>query len=926
MDKNSDNSIRDLLERELDHYSRNLHGFISTLALDPAVNKKPEKILALAKHQKDPFKKIMLGLLGTRILYQNARLDEAVSNALAIAENEKVDPSPRSYAYAMLADIFAKRNDFITAEKYGKTALGLAGKIEDDIFIFVLNNIGILHYYQERFALAFEYYETCAKVAERIGGSSQYIGVLVNSALALEFLGRDKEALERLFKVKRLAEEKGDKKSAAFVRNFLGVHYTNAGEYESAVPNLLEAVRLFDEMGMKLKLAECYYEMFRAYHGLKDAANALQYGQKAATLAEETGQKYILPQCYAAIAAAYASMKDPRAEENFRTCLKLFETLHLETDIVGIESAYLEYGKYLIDRDADKAAAYILRAVKILEKRSPTTWVKKTLSDARAIFAKIGKTPRPEDEAEVEKHKGLTVDFRKILEISKAINSETRTRNVLELVLDAALGLSGAERGLVALLEEGKRHYAVQRNIFRPVEQEPDFSAMDAVAARVLSSGKPLLAGSVLHSDAYKQAVPSAPDSIKAVFAFPLVLGTEAIGCIYLDSRFIAMELAGNTLDLLGALAEQATVAINKARLYDRVLELTEKLERKVERQSVELEATRRDLEIKRLALEERHSYSNIIGKSAPMRDVFDLLDKYVRTDLPVCIYGESGTGKELVARAIHYNGTRKKAHFVAINCAAIPETLLESELFGYEKGAFTGADGRKEGLFETASGGTLFLDEIGGMSPNMQQKILRVIQEKEVRRLGSGKNIPTDVRLIFASNKDLRDLVTKGLFREDLYYRINVLSLSLPPLRKRVEDIPLLFGHFWEKITGNRISGSTEGAGEVLRLFMNYDWPGNIRELENEVNRLAVLGGGALDVKYVSRNIAETARPAAGAEPLAGGDVSLPDMQRRMVVAALKKARGNKSKAAKLLGIPRTTVKYKMERFGITMKEIFAD
>ncbi len=255
------------------------------------------------------------------------------------------------------------------------------------------------------------------------------------------------------------------------------------------------------------------------------------------------------------------------------------------------------------------------------------------------------------------------------------------------------------------------------------------------------------------------------------------------------------------------------------------------------------LEKKALELENRRLKqqLGERFSFKRLIGKSDAITRLISLLEKIAPSDANVLISGESGTGKELVAQALHYNSSRKKHPFVPINCGAIPENLLESELFGHEKGAFTGADRRKEGLFESANKGTLFLDEIGELPMEMQVKLLRVLQEREFRRVGGTQNLPLDIRLIAATNQDLVEMVEQGRFREDLYYRLNVVSVELPPLRTRTDDILTLINHFYHQLTGRN---EYRVEKEALDLLLNYHWPGNIRELENLVERSLVLSG----------------------------------------------------------------------------------
>ncbi len=306
----------------------------------------------------------------------------------------------------------------------------------------------------------------------------------------------------------------------------------------------------------------------------------------------------------------------------------------------------------------------------------------------------------------------------------------------------------------------------------------------------------------------------------------------------------------------------------------------------------------------------ERERFGELVGRSEAMRHVFELVEKVAPSDATVLILGETGTGKELVARAIHERSGRSKKAFVAINCAAITETLLESELFGYERGAFTGADRRKPGMFELADGGTLFLDEIAEMPPALQSKLLRVLQEKVVYHLGGTNPIPVDVRIIAATNKDLKKLVDEGKFREDLYYRLAVFPIKLPPLRERREDIPLLIENYFRKR-----GVVAKVSDEAMEMLMDYDYPGNVRELENILERALILAGMKtitpehlpdLEVSRVEESVPEP------------GETTLEELEKKMLLAALEKAGGNKSKAARMLGITRRMIYTRLKKYGI--------
>jgi DNA-binding NtrC family response regulator len=322
-----------------------------------------------------------------------------------------------------------------------------------------------------------------------------------------------------------------------------------------------------------------------------------------------------------------------------------------------------------------------------------------------------------------------------------------------------------------------------------------------------------------------------------------------------------------------------------------------------------------------RSQLEERYQFGGILGRSQPMQALFQLLETVARSSSTILITGETGTGKEVVARAIHHNSDRKAHRFVALNCSAIPETLLEAELFGHVRGAFTGAVGSREGRFEQAHKGTLFLDEVGTMSVGLQMKLLRVLQERSFERVGDNQTIKVDVRVIAATNSTLSRMVAEGTFREDLYYRLNVIPLELPPLRDRRDDIPVLAKHFLEKFAPG---GDVQISQSAMRALMAYTWPGNVRQLENALERAVALGAGRREID--SADLPPELQPRATALPSAfvelpeeGIDLPgyLASIERDLVRRALERTAGNRNRAADLLRLKRTTLVEKLKRIG---------
>ena len=368
----------------------------------------------------------------------------------------------------------------------------------------------------------------------------------------------------------------------------------------------------------------------------------------------------------------------------------------------------------------------------------------------------------------------------------------------------------------------------------------------------------------------------------------------------------------------------QSAVEALKAGAYDYLIKPLDfdVLELSIERacEHAGLKAENEDL---RARLDDRFERPDIIGQSPAMRALMDMLAMVAPSDATVLIAGESGTGKELIAKSLHANSPRRDNPLVTVNCAALTESLLESELFGHEKGAFTGADRRREGRFMQAHGGTIFLDEVGEMSPRMQAKLLRVLQEKEIQRVGSEESLEVDVRVVAATNRDLEEDVRDGRFREDLFYRLNVMNLTVPPLRERREDIPLLAQHFLEKYARRNRKAVKGFVPLAMDMLLKYDWPGNVRELENAIERAVILlPGDHVTEKQLPLAVVQQHTGAdGGAEPVqpaTEGTRTLEAMEREAIVATLAAADGNKSETARRLGISRKTLHNKLKAYRI--------
>lgn len=434
--------------------------------------------------------------------------------------------------------------------------------------------------------------------------------------------------------------------------------------------------------------------------------------------------------------------------------------------------------------------------------------------------------------------------YASILEINKIINAETDLKFILKTVISYALRLSKAAAGCILLLDANKNLEVAAYTHMDMSDEEQSISR--SIAYKVLEATKPLIIADAQSDKDYSSEKSVAHLKLRSVLGIPITSKNIPIGVLYLDNKFQPQVFSNVDLEVLQAFAEQVGIAIHNAQIFkgleSRQVELSEKIDH-----------YEHMIQSNQIMGETKFNYDDIVGHSKPMHEIFQLLDKITDTDLSVFIHGESGTGKELIAKALHFNSQRSKKRFVPVNCGAIPANLMESELFGHKAGSFTGALRDKKGLFEEADGGTLFLDEIGELDINLQVKLLRVLQEGEVTRIGETHPVKFDVRVLSASNKDIELAVKAGKFRQDLFYRLCPIRIDLPSLNNRREDIPYLVKHFVKKFSPQkekRISSS------LFKLLIEYEWPGNVRELENLIQVCCALADqDTIDIATVPQN-----------------------------------------------------------------------
>ena len=530
------------------------------------------------------------------------------------------------------------------------------------------------------------------------------------------------------------------------------------------------------------------------------------------------------------------------------------------------------------------------------------------------------------------KNKIEAIPYEKILQITKKILSQNQLDRLIDLILDESIDLCGAERGFVVLIRDKHLEITTARNMDKEKLQKAREKISSTIVREVINKQSPLLTVNALEDESLKKSKSVHQMKLRSVLAVPLKVGNEMLGIIYLDNRFTSGVFDKLHAQIAELFADQAALALSQMRLLNEIqerrrelenqqkiiLKLNQSLEEKLNQQSEQLQQAKILLENNGLSPEKRSRYSEIIGESQGIKELLQTLDQISDSDVTVYIHGESGTGKELIAKALHQNGPRRDKSFVSINCAAFSENLLESELFGHVKGAFTGADKDKKGLFEFAHEGTLFLDEVGDMSLGMQAKLLRALQENEIKPVGSNQTIKVNPRIISATNRDLKEEIKKGRFRKDLYYRLNVVNLNIPPLRERSQDIPKLVEYF----SANNKMGIPKDfisiEPEAMKALILYPWPGNIRELENEINRALVMGKGAITKNLLSESVRENFEFEEELKHDLNLSKQVAFFEKKMIERALQEAKGNKAQAAELLGISRLNLYQKIRNLEV--------
>ena len=805
-----------------------------------------------------------------------------------------------------------------------------------------LNLATILHR-QGNFEECINYCLSAIDFATRSGQKATCASARINTCMLLGFLGMLQQAgLE----IKRALEDTaglGQKVLEARAQAVAGEIAARKGETDEAVKRFRTADSIFEQTGNRWEEAEVKLEIvdilmptvLSSPSPLKEAEieDLLDSSQEIALVAEGTllGARYHIAKARQLWLRGNTEESRGHIEEAIEICQDQkdeFDDFSWRIDVLLAQMSFVRKDYENALRHVEKATAHIDGLEEKLPGRLGISF--RGVHERRKAFElletiTLALTPgRPL----ADSMKRLIT---RLMRINRKLAAERDLGALIELILDSSIEVTGAERGFLLMPDEsGSPAVTVARDFdsLRVPKEHIEFST--SIARQVLEGGEPVYTISATADERFSSARSVHELGLQSIICIPIRSAESITGAIYLENHSSkALLIPPEEKDLLSAFSDQAAVAMENARLFlenERRIEEVETLSREkeklLEKRTKALRETRMQLKTTRELFFRDTTFRGMVGASAGMEKIFETIKRLDDSDVPVVIVGESGTGKELIARAIHRGSERKRKAFLPINCGALPPELLESELFGHVKGAFTGAAAARKGLFSTASGGTLLLDEIPAMPLKMQVDLLRVLQEGKVRPIGSDREEKVNARILAATQVPLERLVKKGEFREDLYYRLNVVTIRLPPLRDRKDDIPLLVDHFLTAFSVKMKTPKKVISRKAMKFLLEYPWYGNIRELENALQGAWVLEEGKLlDTENFDFLLEKETMPvheaAAGMRPgpaLAAGE----EEEKRKIIETLKKHQWNKSKAAEVLGIPRRTFYRKLKKYGL--------
>ncbi|MCY3871116.1 MAG: sigma 54-interacting transcriptional regulator [Gemmatimonadetes bacterium] len=760
--------------------------------------------------------------------------------------------------------------------------------------VFIQRRKGLVALMGFRFGIAKEHLEAAVKTSQQLGLGHHQIWVL-NLLQRIYFYLGDFSRAETVCN-----EVIGEWRKRGFVyweaMNFLylGELALERGAFSEALEYAETSADRFLQTPRRDYVYRAYAIAATAAAKMRDTEVALEWAERASEGTQQTSGMFtgVLPLVYCGVGTAFAQAgRIAEAEEAFDQAVEC----RRESKGDHWARALLMAGEFYLERDdMARAKAYLEAAKQAFEEMEMSYFLEKT----QVLLNQLRESSRGDDVAPGSEI--LSVDrWHLLYDVSRELTTERDVKVLLDRILGNLLAVYSAERVLVAIKNETPKGFVVDAVRYYNVEADDAEELSRGIIRRVIETNEPVLSIDAQSDERLNRYQSVIDYHIRSVLSVPVFhLNEGVMGALYVDHRGISNAFSEADQTFLQAFANLVGVALVNARMYEQLEEKAQYLQQEVER---------------------RYQLGDMFGQSDAMQAIYRFIERAAKSDIPVLVQGETGTGKELAARAIHYNSRRKDQRFLSQNCATLSPELLQSELFGHKKGAFTGATEDHMGIFEAADGGTVFLDEIADAPPQLQRSLLRVLQEGEIRRVGETEDREVDVRIIAATNRDLKEEVENGSFREDLYYRLHVIQIDMPPLREYLEDVPLLAEHLLiraKEDANKSVGGLTVGA---IRALTSYDWPGNVRELENEIRRAVALAEeeGDITPDLFSESIGHTVSDIP-VEFQGRLQDHVQEYERRLIRAALEKCKGNITHTARELRMTRVGLHKKINRLGL--------
>ncbi|MFH1729227.1 MAG: sigma 54-interacting transcriptional regulator [Pseudomonadota bacterium] len=912
-----------------------------------------DEVIIISKEEayKDIF--IEANILKASALLGLAKYNEVSLLLKNILSTKVLEDKYKSKLYNLAGLLDYYNNKLDCSLKNFKLSCDYATKLKDLHAISnAYNNIGLIHYQLSEFEDAIKYYNESLQISNKTSDILARAQEYSNIGSCYLKLGKLGDALKTYLKSYNILLNLDMPRETDSIAFNIGLIYSELGDYEKSEQFRQTSLSLARDRSNNLLIAYNESLSGELFYNMCEYEKAIASYKKAFDLFANLGNNRVHAEILISLAACENQLGNLEASESYILAVLKIGGDDLKTKIeanilsarIALSRSNHSYCKSILDEIEEIEMSKLHYLTKLLyfeiftrfylsigdirKSKKSGKQLEKILYTIKANIpeskkANFLKNPRIQIASEVLFQLKLAADglsdrnkLKCLIDINWELSSETDIHRLGNMVLDNAILFNQAKRGFVLLKNKQSFDVLVARN-FKKTDIDDCINVISSTVFKATLDHDMI----INIQDAFMEFENSESiqkANLKSILSFPIVENNKLIGAVYLDDPTKVGAFAHVDTEILSCFARQVSIAISNSKYIETIKNKKEKIEKMASELEQRLLITDKNYDIANESFIKKsrdekikYDYQNIITKSPMMFELFDIIEKVKDADVSVLITGESGVGKELIARAIHFGGNRKDKAFFAENCGAITETILESELFGYVKGAFTDAIRDKRGIFELANEGSIFLDEIGEMSLSMQKKLLRVLQNKTIRRVGGNKYLTIDIRVICATNRNLSEMMKNEKFREDLYYRINVIEINVPALRERKEDIPLLVDYFLKKHARGKPKKFTSS---LINLFQNYNWPGNVRELENEVTKLITLSTSDTITpefllekqKFVSFNENTQA-------------LSLTEIEQKAIKKAYHLANYNKTKTAKILGINIKTLYSKLHKYKIS-------